>query len=133
MTSDLTDLTSNVKLLEFPLKGHHGVSVSLRTCPPPPAASVSAAHSSSSGLQAALAEGSRGHDAEGPPLTALTHSLSPHCERVIDPPAKFLRDYIGWGLFCGMFIRPLLFPSHRGREALSAITLSFSVWEEATA
>lgn len=35
MTSDLTDLTSNVKLLEFPLKGHHGVSVSLRTCPPP--------------------------------------------------------------------------------------------------
>lgn len=45
---------------------------------------------------------------------------------------SFLRDYIGWGLFCGMFIRPLLFPSHRGREALSAI-VSVSVWEEATA
>lgn len=121
-----------MKLLEFPLKGRHGVNVSLRTCSPL-AASVSAANSSSSGLEAALAEASRGHDSEGPPLTALTHSLSPHCERLIDPPAKFLRGYVGWGLFCGMFIRPLLFPSHRGREALSAITVSFSVWDEATA
>lgn len=122
-----------MKLLEFPLKGRHGVSVSLRTCSPPRLWQAPSPLLIPAGLEAALAEASRGHDSEGPPLTALTHSLSPHCERVIDPAAKFLRDYVGWGLFCGMFIRPLLFPSHRGREALSAITVSFSVWEEATA
>lgn len=122
-------MTSDVKLFEFPLKGRHGVNVSLRTCSPPwqPPSLLG------SGLEAALAEASRGHDSEGPPLTALTQSLSPHCERLNDPLAKFLRGYVGWGLFCGMFIRPLLFPSHRGREALSAITVSFSVWDEATA